>query len=155
CHRSLDAAHARRVRRRRDRAPARGDARLRPHQAARPYRIRPPPRQLAALARCTSYPDARRGEMRMSKRDTKTERETDERRTGDDDVVLERLRGPLAFLGLTFTLAELDERLAWATRERPGVTALLEHVLGIEAAQKLEQRITRRVTDSGLVERKA
>ena len=52
------------------------------------------------------------------------------------------------------TLAELDERLAWATRERPGATALLEHVLGLEAAQKLEKRISRRVDSSGLVERK-
>ena len=51
--------------------------------------------------------------------------------------------------------AELDERLAWATRERPGATALLEHVLGLEAAHKLEERIARRVHSSGLVERKA
>ena len=42
----------------------------------------------------------------------------------------------------------------WATRERPGATALLEHVLGIEAAHKLERRIERRVVTSGLVERK-
>ena len=55
---------------------------------------------------------------------------------------------------MTRTLAELDDRLAWATRERPGATALLEYVLGIEAACKLELRITRRITMSGLVERK-
>src|SRR5574341_1996009 len=73
----------------------------------------------------------------------------------DDGLVLERLRRHLEFLGLTRTLAELDERLEWATRERPGVTALLEHVLGIEAAHKLEQRIARRIDTSGLVERKA
>jgi len=65
------------------------------------------------------------------------------------------LRRHLEFLGLTLTLAELDNRLAWATRERPGVTALLDHVLGLEAAQKLEQRIVRRIDASGLVERKA
>ena len=32
---------------------------------------------------------------------------------------------------------------------------MLEHVLGLEAAQKLERRITRRIDSSGLVERKA
>jgi DNA replication protein DnaC len=68
--------------------------------------------------------------------------------------VLERLRRHLEFLGLRRTLDELDERLAWATRERPGATALLEHVLGIEAAHKLEKRIDRRIDTSGLVERK-
>jgi DNA replication protein DnaC len=52
------------------------------------------------------------------------------------------------------TLAELDERLAWAIREKPSVTELLVHVLGIEVAHKLEQRIERRVRNSGLVETK-
>ncbi len=89
----------------------------------------------------------------MPKHDTKPGR--DERRAGDDHAVVERLRRHLDFLGLTLTLAELDERLAWATRERPGATALLEHVLGLEAALKLEKRISRRVESSGLVERKA
>jgi DNA replication protein DnaC len=64
------------------------------------------------------------------------------------------LRRHLEILGLTRTLAELDELLAWATRTRPGATGLLEHVLGFEAAHKLEQRITRRVQTSGLVEGK-
>lgn len=74
---------------------------------------------------------------------------------GDDDLVLERLRRHLEFLGLTRSLAELDDLLAWATRDRPGATALLEHVLGREAAQKLEKRIESRIGQSGLVERKA
>jgi len=74
---------------------------------------------------------------------------------GDDDLILERLRRHLEFLGLTRSLAELDELLAWATRDRPGATALLEHVLGREAAQKLEKRIESRIGQSGLVERKA
>jgi len=87
----------------------------------------------------------------MAKRRAKSGR--DEGR-GDGDLVVERLRRHLEFLGLTLTLAELDERLAWATRERPGATALLEHVLGVEAAHKLEQRIARRIDKSGLVERK-
>jgi DNA replication protein DnaC len=73
---------------------------------------------------------------------------------GDDDLVLERLRRHLQFLGLTRTLDELDERLAWAVRERPGPTALLEHVLGAETAHKLEHRIGRRIDRSGLKERK-
>ena len=72
-----------------------------------------------------------------------------------DDATLARLRQHIAFLGLTRTLHELDERLAWATRERPGPTALLEHVLGIEAAHKLEQRIARRIDQSGLAEKKS
>ena len=77
-----------------------------------------------------------------------------DRGRGDDDLVRERLRRHLDFLGLTRTRDELDERLAWAARERPGATALLEYVLGVEAAHKLEQRIARRIDTSGLVERK-
>jgi DNA replication protein DnaC len=71
-----------------------------------------------------------------------------------DDAVTERLRRHLAFLGLTRTLDELEERLAWATKERPGPTALLEHIFALEASHKLEQRISRRIDTSGLVERK-
>jgi DNA replication protein DnaC len=81
-------------------------------------------------------------------------RSGDGERTRDDKLVLERLRRHLDFLGLSRTVAELDEILAWAMRERPGATTLLEHVLGIEAAHKLEQRIERRIQTSGLVERK-
>ncbi|HMR13152.1 MAG TPA: IS21-like element helper ATPase IstB [Arachnia sp.] len=71
-----------------------------------------------------------------------------------DDIVTQRLRSHLKFLGLTFTQAHLDELLAWATRERPTAGALLEHVLGREVEHKLEQRITSRVERSGLKERK-
>lgn len=78
---------------------------------------------------------------------------TEPKREGDD-AVLVRLRAHLELLGLTRTLAELDEHLAWATRERPGPTALFEHVLGIEAASKRETRITRRIDQSGLKEKK-
>lgn len=39
-------------------------------------------------------------------------------------------------------------------RERPGPTALLEYVLGAEAAHKLAQRIERRIERSGLKENK-
>jgi DNA replication protein DnaC len=72
----------------------------------------------------------------------------------DPDPALDRLRRHLGFLGLTHTLAHLDELLAWATRERVGVTALLEHILGSEVGSKLEGRIERRVAHSGLRERK-
>lgn len=88
----------------------------------------------------------------MAKRSDKDGPEQRHDPRGDDGLVLERLRRHLEFLGLTRTL---DERLAWATRERPGSTVLLEHVLSIEAAHKLEQRIARRIDTSGLVERKA
>ena len=72
----------------------------------------------------------------------------------DTDLALERLRRHLEFLGLTHTRDELDDLLAWAVRERPGTTALLEHILGAEAAHKLQERITRRVDRSGLKEHK-
>jgi DNA replication protein DnaC len=72
----------------------------------------------------------------------------------DPDLALERLRRHLVFLGLTHTLAQLDDMLAWATRERAGPTVLLEHILGAEVAGKLEGRIARRVATSGLREQK-
>jgi DNA replication protein DnaC len=55
---------------------------------------------------------------------------------------------------LTHTLAELDTLLAWATRERAGPTALLEHILGAEVGSKLQGRIARRIANSGLREQK-
>jgi DNA replication protein DnaC len=74
---------------------------------------------------------------------------------GDDaDLALERLRRHLLFLGLTHIHQRLDELLAWATRERAGATALLEHVLAAEVASKLEGRIARRIATSGLREQK-
>ena len=90
----------------------------------------------------------------MAKRSGTARTKPRDRGPGDDEPVLARLRRHLEFLGLTQTLTDLDERLAWATHERPGATALLEHVLGLEAAHKLEQRIGRRIDSSGLVERK-
>lgn len=71
-----------------------------------------------------------------------------------DDRVLSRLHDHLNFLRLTHTAAHLDELLAWATREGPGPTALLEHVLGEEVESKRDARINRRIQTSGLVERK-
>jgi DNA replication protein DnaC len=72
----------------------------------------------------------------------------------DADAVTERLRRSLRLLGLTHTLERLDEHLAWATRDKPAAGALLERVLGEEAASRLERRIERRVVTSGLPERK-
>jgi DNA replication protein DnaC len=70
------------------------------------------------------------------------------------DLTSERLRRHLAFLGLTHIQEHLDELLAWATQERPGATALLEHVLSAEVTSKNEGRIARRVATSGLRETK-
>jgi DNA replication protein DnaC len=71
-----------------------------------------------------------------------------------DDEILTRLREHLLFLRLSHTSQHLDELLAWATHERPGHCALLERVFGDEVESKRETRITGRVTNSGLVERK-
>jgi DNA replication protein DnaC len=71
-----------------------------------------------------------------------------------DTLVTERLRRHLVYLGLTYTDQHVDEHLAWATRERPGATVLLEHVLAAEVDAKSEQRLASRVRTSGLVERK-
>jgi DNA replication protein DnaC len=55
---------------------------------------------------------------------------------------------------LTYTLDTLDDLLKWASKERPGHSALLEHALAAEVAAKSEQRITRRIQTSGIIERK-
>jgi DNA replication protein DnaC len=68
--------------------------------------------------------------------------------------LVERLQRHLAYLGLTHTSRSLDELLAWASRERPGHTAWLEHVLAAEVDHKSQTRIARRIRTSGLVEHK-
>jgi len=70
------------------------------------------------------------------------------------DETTERLRQHLQLLGLTQTLDQLDDHLAWATREKPAYAALLDRVLGAEAAAKRERSIERRIQQSGLGERK-
>jgi len=72
----------------------------------------------------------------------------------DADLVVERLRRHLVFLGLTHIQGHLDELLAWALRDKAGPTALLEHVLGAEVGSKLDGRIARRIATSGLRELK-
>ena len=72
----------------------------------------------------------------------------------DPDAVTERIRRALRILGLTHTLARLDEHLAWAAHEQPAAGALLDQVLSEEAQHKLEHRIERRIDLSGLRERK-
>ncbi len=69
-------------------------------------------------------------------------------------MLLERLRRHLTYLGLTHVAHSVDQHLDWATHQRPGYCALLEHVLGAEVAHKCEGRIARRIQRSGLVERK-
>ena len=65
-----------------------------------------------------------------------------------------RLEQHLRFLGLTVTRDSIDELLAWAARERPSPSALLEHVLGREVAHKAQHRVEYRIQRSGLTERK-
>ena len=55
---------------------------------------------------------------------------------------------------LRHTLEHLEEHLAWATREAPATAALLEHVLGEEAGRRVENRVRRRISMSGLHEHK-
>jgi DNA replication protein DnaC len=66
------------------------------------------------------------------------------------DESIERLRRHLDLLGLNHTLSRLDEHLAWALRDKPAPSVLLERVLGAEAAFKVERRIQRRIDKSGL-----
>lgn len=72
----------------------------------------------------------------------------------DPTQILERLRHHLQLLGLTHTLEQLDQHLAWAQQHKPGPSALLEQILGAEAAKTLERRVERRIQGSGLRERK-
>ena len=84
----------------------------------------------------------------------KTKTDTTTAPHDDAAVLVERLRRHLAYLGLTHTFRSLDDLLAWATRERPGHTAWLEHVLAGEVDHKSATRIARRIQNSGLVEQK-
>ena len=74
----------------------------------------------------------------MAKRDGKSGQDG----LPSDNVILERLRRHLQFLGLTRTLAELDDRLAWATRERPCATALLERIWTIAVRNRRRERLS-------------
>jgi DNA replication protein DnaC len=58
-------------------------------------------------------------------------------------VLAERLVRHLAYLGLTHTISRLDDLLAWATKERPDYTSLLERVLSAEVDYKSAARIRR------------
>jgi DNA replication protein DnaC len=84
----------------------------------------------------------------------KTKTDTTTAPHDDAAVLLDRLRRHLAYLGLTHTFRSLDDLLAWASRERPGHTAWLEHVLAGEVDHKSAARIARRIQSSGLVEHK-
>ncbi len=70
------------------------------------------------------------------------------------DPKFAQLVSHLGFLGLGYLKKHLDELLAWASREAPSHTELLEHLLAQEVASKLEARIERRVSTSRLPERK-
>jgi len=92
--------------------------------------------------------------LTIPKRPTPTTTAKSLRPQHDDDLVLERLRRHLAFLGLTHTLRALDDLLASFAREPMPLTAMLERVFANEAAKKLEARVSRRIDQSGLHERK-
>lgn len=83
-----------------------------------------------------------------------TQRTRNRRDRGSNDVLMARLQEHLDFLRLTHTKRQLEELLAWALHEQPSPTELLEHVLGQEVATKRDARIERRITTSGLRERK-
>ena len=68
--------------------------------------------------------------------------------------MLQRLRRHLEVLGLRRLLEDLEPHLAWATRESPSPSVLLERVFGEEARHRTEKRIERRIAKSGLRERK-
>ena len=89
-----------------------------------------------------------------TKAKTDTKRSSKARHAPSADVVMTRLREHLDFLQLGHTKRQLDEQLAWARREQPSPTELLEHVLGAEVATKRDARIERRIKSSGLKERK-
>lgn len=72
----------------------------------------------------------------------------------DDRDVIARLRKSLEVLGLTHTASQLEEYLAWATRERPSPSALLSRVFEEQAGLRLERRIERRLERAGLPVRK-
>lgn len=81
-------------------------------------------------------------------------RPSPDQRIPTEDPILIRLRDHLRFLGLSHTNRTLDDTLAWATRDQPGYSALLERVLADEVESKRETRINRRFTLSGLPDRK-
>lgn len=68
----------------------------------------------------------------------------------DADTVIAQLRRALRILGLTHTLSVLDEHLSWAAHDKPATGVLLARIFGDEAAHKLQARIKRRVSQSGL-----
>ena len=80
----------------------------------------------------------------MAKRSDSDRSKPRDRGQGDGDLVLERLRRHLEFLGLNRTLDELDERLAWAARGRAGALAggpresVVELVAGAGQSKELE-----------------
>jgi len=97
---------------------------------------------------------AKRTDERRPKRTKPTNRRGTGASTVSEDDIIARLREHLEFLRLGHTRHNLEELLAWARRERPGPTGLLEHVLGAEVATKRDARIERRIKNSTLVERK-
>lgn len=75
----------------------------------------------------------------------------------DDDtqvLLIERINQHLSFLSMSHTKRSLEEHRAWALQKRPSILELLDHVLGAEVDSKRDKRIERRISTSGLRERK-
>jgi DNA replication protein DnaC len=72
----------------------------------------------------------------------------------EPEGTIERIRRFLDALGLTHTRDQLDDYLAWATREHVPISTLLERIFGEEAAKKRERAVERRFEQSGLKVRK-
>src|SRR5690606_31089264 len=70
------------------------------------------------------------------------------------DPGLAQLISHLQFLGLGYLKNHIGDLLAWASREGPSHTELLEHLLGKEVGSEREARIERRISTSRLPERK-
>ena len=70
------------------------------------------------------------------------------------DPELAQLISHLQFLGLGYLKNHIGDLLAWASREGPSHTELLEHLLGKEVGSEREARIERRISTSRLPERK-
>jgi DNA replication protein DnaC len=63
---------------------------------------------------------------------------------------VERIRRSLDALGLTHTREQLEDYLAWATREHVSISAVLERIFSEEAGKKCERAVARRFQQSGL-----
>jgi DNA replication protein DnaC len=65
-----------------------------------------------------------------------------------------KIRGHLATLGLTGMLKALDEELGRAVQQQSPPSELMERLLAVEAQQRIDRRIERRIKEAKLPDRK-